>query len=69
VKPPRPAGTKLPRRPLPGVGRAVVLGSREQLCDEDEQHDLPRRLRVRARPGARPEGEDEQGVRIAPHHA
>jgi hypothetical protein len=51
------------------VRRAVVLGRREQLRDEDEEHDLPRRLRVRPRPGARPKGEDEQKGWIAPHHA
>jgi hypothetical protein len=53
---------------LRGVRRAVVLCSREQLRDEDEQHDLPRRLRMRPRPGARPEGEDKEGGRIAAHY-
>jgi hypothetical protein len=51
------------------VGRAVVLGRGEQLRDENEQHDLSRRLRVCARPATRAQGEDKQGGRIAPHHA
>ena len=55
------------RRAPRDVGRTVVLGGGQQLRDEDEQDDLPRRLCVRSRSAARPEGEDEQGGVIAPH--
>jgi hypothetical protein len=69
VRPSRPAGTHVPRRSRRGVGRAVVLRGRQELGDEDEQHHLPCRLRVRARPAARAEGDDEQEGGVAPHHA
>ena len=67
MRAPRPAGAQLPRRALRGVGRAVVLIRGEQLRDEDEQHHLPRSLRVRARPAARAKGDDQQRGEIAPH--
>jgi hypothetical protein len=49
------------------VGRAVVLGRGHKLGEEDEQNHAPRRLRVCARPAARAEGDDEQGIEIAAH--
>jgi hypothetical protein len=48
------------------VGRAVVL-CRGQPRDEDEQHHLPRRLGVRARPATRAKDDDKEGDAIAPH--
>jgi hypothetical protein len=67
VRPSRPAGAKVSRRALRGVRRAVVLGGRQQLRDEDEQHHLPRRLRVWARAAARTEGDDEEQGGVAMH--
>jgi hypothetical protein len=42
------------------VRRAVVLGGGQKLREEDEQDHLSRPPRVRARPAARSEGDDEQ---------
>jgi hypothetical protein len=47
--------------------RTVVLGGGHQLRDEDEQHDLPRHIRVRTRPAARSNGYREHGGEIALH--
>jgi hypothetical protein len=46
-----------------------VLGRGQQLREEDEEDDLARRLRVRASPAARSEGDDEEGGEIGPHQA
>jgi hypothetical protein len=49
------------------MGRAVVLGGRQQLREEGEQDHVPRRLRVCARTATRAECDDEQGGKVAPH--
>jgi hypothetical protein len=49
------------------VGRAFVLGPRQQLRDEDEEDDLARQLGVRSPPAARPHGDEEEPGVIALH--
>jgi hypothetical protein len=44
-----------------------VLSRAQELREEDEENDPPRRVGVGARPAARAEGDDEQGVELAPH--
>ncbi|HWM11311.1 MAG TPA: hypothetical protein VNO82_18275 [Solirubrobacteraceae bacterium] len=46
----------------------MLIGG-QQLRDEHEQDDLPRRLGMRARPAARADGQDEERGEIAPHPA
>jgi hypothetical protein len=64
VGPARATLARLARRALRGVRRAVVLGGGQKLREQDEQHHPPRRLGMRARPGARTEGDDQQGGRL-----
>ena len=49
------------------VRRPFVLGAGEDVGEQDRQHDLPRRLRVRPLPRLHPEGDQEERAEIAGH--
>ena len=56
-----------PRRPGGRVRRPVVRGAGEQLGEDDREHDLARRLRVRAPARLGAQGDQEEGAEIVRH--
>ena len=67
VREPRVQRAVLAWRACGGMRRPVVLRVRQQLRDEDEEHDLAGGGRVRPGPSACADGHKEQGGEIAPH--
>jgi hypothetical protein len=49
------------------VRRAVVRGAGQHLGEDDRQHDLARRLRVRAPARLGAEGDQEEGAEVVRH--
>ncbi len=48
-----------------GMRRAVVAGAREQLREQDREHDVAGGLGVRAAPGGGAQGEGEERAQLA----
>jgi len=47
--------------------RPLVSGVGEDVGDQDREHDLPRRLRVRPAPGLGAQGDQEERAEIVRH--
>jgi hypothetical protein len=67
VRQPVTLGTGVARRAARRVRGTVVPRAGEELGQEDRQHDLPSRLRVRAAPGLDPRHPGEHRAGIVAH--